>query len=127
MLISCQVIVDSAVLGTVRPAPGGGIIIPARIGRAGVQVYRRPDGTTVRAYRPAEEVFAADFTGAAVTIGHPDGGVSPGTWLTHARGTVRSQAKEPAVVDGQQWAQAELQVSASDALSGVANRTLTEC
>ena len=121
------VIVDSAVLGTVRPAPGGGIVIPARIGRAGVQVYRRPDGTTVRAYRPAEEVFAADFTGAPVTIGHPEGGVSPGTWLQHARGTVRAQTKEPVVVDGTQWAQAELQVSASDALSGVANRTLTEC
>ena len=121
------VIVDSAVLGKVRPAPGGGIIIPARIGRAGVQTYRRPDGSTVRAYRPAEEVFAADFTGAPITIGHPEGGVSPGTWLQHARGNVRSQEREPVVVDGKQWAQADLQVSASDALNGVATRTLTEC
>jgi hypothetical protein len=31
------------------------------------------------------------------------------------------------VVDGKQWAQADLQVSASDALNGVATRTLTEC
>jgi len=72
-------------------------------------------------------VFAADFTGAPITIGHPEGGVSPGTWLQHARGSVRSQEKDPVVVDGKQWAQADLQVSASDALNGVATRTLTEC
>jgi hypothetical protein len=109
------VIVDSGILGRARPAPGGGLIVPARIGRAGVQEYKRPDGTTVRVYRPFEEVFAADFTGAPVTIGHPVGGVSSRTWREHARGLVTAQAKEPVVVDGQQWAAADLQLSDAEA------------
>ena len=120
-------IVDSGILGRVRPSPGGGLIVPARIGRAGVQEYRRPDGTTVRAYRPAEEVVKADFTGAPITIGHPAGGVSPSTWGQLAKGSVREQQKDLAVVDGVAWAQADLQVNAADALQGVVNRTLTEC
>jgi uncharacterized protein len=121
------VIVDSGVLGKIRPAPGGGLIVPARIGRAGVQLYKRPDGTTVRAYRPAEEVSKADFTGAPITIGHPAGGVSPSTWGKLAKGSVREQQKDLSVVDGVAWAQADLQINAADALQGVVNRTLTEC
>ena len=110
-------IVDSAVLGKVREAPGGGLIAPARIGRTGVQVYRRPDGTAIRAYRPPEEVFAADFTGAPVTVGHPTGGVTPATWRKHAVGVIAAQAKEPVVVDGAQWAQAEVQLSDAEAIA----------
>jgi hypothetical protein len=121
------VIVDSGVLGKIRPAPGGGLIVPARIGRAGVQVYKRPDGSTVRAYRPPEEVQKADFTGAPITVGHPAGGVSPETFTTHARGMVRTQAAALAVIDGQQWAEAELQVSAADVLDGVKTGKMSEC
>ncbi len=120
-------IVDSGILGKIRPAPGGGLIVPARIGRAGVQIYKRPDGSTVRAYRPADEVQKADFTGAPITLGHPAGGVSPATYTQHARGMVRSQSACLTVVDGQQWSEAELQVSAADVLDGVKSRTLSEC
>lgn len=92
-----------------------------------MQTYKRPDGTTVRAYRPAEEVFAADFTGAPVTIGHPDGGVSPKTWRKHAIGAVARQSKDPVVADGQQWAEAELQVADAEGLAGVQTGDLCEC
>lgn len=103
------------------------MVVPARIGRAGVQTYTRPDGTTVRAYRPAEEVFAADFTGAPVTVGHPDGGVSPRTWRQYAIGSVARQSATPVVADGQQWAEADLQVADADGLAGVQAGELCEC
>lgn len=44
--------------------------------RVGVFTYRRADGTTVREYRPPEEVFRADslrsFALVPLTLGHPD-------------------------------------------------------
>jgi hypothetical protein len=92
-----------------------------------VQNYKRPDGSTVRVFRPAVEVQKADFTGAPITVGHPMGGVSPETWTQHARGTVRAQAPALTVVDGQQWSEAELQVSTSEVLDGVKTGKLAEC
>lgn len=55
--------------------------VPARIGRVGIQLYRKADGSIERAYRPAEEVFAEDamksFDLMPLTNEHPykDGGV----------------------------------------------------
>lgn len=44
--------------------------------RSGVFVYRNPDGSTRREYRPPDEVFRDDslesFVDAPITIGHPD-------------------------------------------------------
>lgn len=56
----------------------GRIIVPATLGRTGVQVYRNPDGSERREYRPPEEVFHADsiasLAGAPVTNLHPRSG-----------------------------------------------------
>jgi hypothetical protein len=120
------VIIDTARLGTAKPAPGGGVVIPARIGRSGVQVYRRPDGSSVRAYRPAEEVRVADYTGAPVTVGHPDGGVTPETWRTAAVGGVRSQAHATERRGAHEFVRAELQVNDAAAIARLGTELL-EC
>lgn len=119
-------IADSGTL-SFEPTPGGGIAVRARIGRPGVQVYRRPDGSTVRAYRPPEDVFAADFTGAPITIGHPQGGVNPTTWAQHAKGVVLAQSKDPEVVDGTPWANAKLQVAVAEVQDGIRSGKYCEC
>jgi hypothetical protein len=58
----------------VRQAPGGGIVVPAVITKAGVFEYRADDGSVVREYRPADEVTSREsrssFAGAPVTDHH---------------------------------------------------------
>lgn len=76
----------------------GSIAVPAYIARTGVQVYQYADGTTVREYRPPEEVFAADtlasFDDVAVTDGHPVSPVTPANWSQLAKGHVDDPEKE---------------------------------
>lgn len=59
----------------VTPLPGGGVRVPAYPSRAGVQEYRRADGSIRREYRPPEQVFdaasLASFRDAPVVVGHP--------------------------------------------------------
>lgn len=58
----------------------GGIRVPATLTRTGVFLYRNPDGTARREYRPADEVFSPRvldaIKGSPVTNDHPyaDGG-----------------------------------------------------
>lgn len=111
-------IIDTARLGTAKPAPGGGVVVPAHIGRGGVQLYRRPDGSVVRAFRPIEEVRIADYTGAPVTIGHPDGGVgvTPANWRQSSIGAVRSQSSTLERRGAHEFVRADIQVSDADAI-----------
>jgi hypothetical protein len=120
------VIIDTARLGTAKAAPGGGVVVPARIGRSGVQLYRRPDGSPVRAYRPPDEVRVADYAGAPVTVGHPDGGVSPATWRQHAVGVVRAQDSATERRGAHDFVRAALQISDADAI-GRLGTELVEC
>lgn len=119
-------IIDTARLGTARAAPGGGVVVPARIGRSGVQVYRRPDGSPVRAYRPPEEVRIADYAGAPVTVGHPEGGVSPESWRQHAVGVVRAQDSATERRGAHEFVRAALQIADADAI-GRLGTELVEC
>lgn len=120
------VIIDTARLGSAKPAPGGGVVIPALIGRSGVQLYRRPDGSTVRAYRPAEEVRVADYTGAPVTVGHPDGGVTPESWRSTAVGGVRAQARATERRGAHEFVRAEIQINDAAAIARLGTELL-EC
>jgi hypothetical protein len=83
---------DFARLGKVQRTPQGFLRIPATLGRSGVQLYRRADGTTVRELRPDDEVFSeahmASLAGAPVTRDHPPGFVEPGNFKLLAIGWV---------------------------------------
>lgn len=67
--------VDASVFERFERTPSGGLRIPATPARVGVQVYKQPDGSDRREYRPADEVFApgslATYRGATVTDLHP--------------------------------------------------------
>ncbi len=120
-------IVDTAQIGSTRSAPGGGLIVSARIGRSGVQVYRRPDGSTVRAFRPADEVRGANFAGAPVTVGHPSGGVTPVTYQQHAVGHVQTQDSNLERVGRHEYARAELLLAAAPAIEDAQSGKIAEC
>lgn len=59
----------------------GFLRIPAAPTRAGIFIYKRADGSTVRELRPESEVFKADSLAslemAPVTVRHPEGAVTP--------------------------------------------------
>jgi hypothetical protein len=95
------------------------------IGRSGVQKYRRADGTTVRAFRPADEVRAADFSGSPLTVGHPPGGVRPENYRQVAVGVARERTGEE-VIDGQVFPRQDLQVSAAEAIDSIRDGRLCE-
>jgi hypothetical protein len=90
---------DAAEFGRVERLPTGGIRVPAALARTGVQVYRNPDGTPRREYRPPEEVFApgalAGLRGAPVTNQHPvTGRVDAADWRMLAVGHVGEDVRE---------------------------------
>ncbi len=80
----------------------GFLIVPAQIGRAGIQEYRAYElGVTdgdpmriVRVYRPPAEVFAAEamqsFENKPATDNHPDEAVDASNWKEHAVGFARN-------------------------------------
>jgi hypothetical protein len=79
----------------------------------------------VRAYRPADEVRTADYSGAPVTVGHPADGVSPKNWREVAVGTVRAQPGTE-TIGRHEFARAELQVSDAAAIAKLGTE-LVEC
>lgn len=70
----------------------GSLRIPAYFAREGVQVYQRSDGSTIREYRPPQEVFDASsmgtWSGLAVTDGHPPQLVTPDNWNQYSMGHI---------------------------------------
>lgn len=76
--------------------PQGFLEAPASFTRAGVFLYRRADGTTIRELRPESEVFAsaslATLANAPVAVDHP-GMITPANARQHAVGWVSSSAE----------------------------------
>lgn len=101
----------------------------ANVSRTGIQAYRMPDGSIRKEYRPAEEVFHPDslasFTGAALTIGHPDK-VTPKTWAKDSVGFVPGLPERVKLHDGQEYAAATVHVTRDDALTQVDSGDLEE-
>lgn len=89
--------IESGRLDKAQRTPGGGFRIPAAVGRTGVLVYRKADGSEWREYRPPEEAFAADslasLRAATVTDLHPTREVTPETYRAVVRGHVGDEAK----------------------------------
>lgn len=108
----------------------GSIIVAARVARTGVQQY--PQGV---AYRPEEEVTAADslasLTNAAVTIGHPPDSVTTSNWASYSVGQV---VGAPRVVrldaaddgHGETFVEADLHITNPGAIDGVLSKELCE-
>jgi hypothetical protein len=74
--------VNKLTIGTnVKETPQGFLVIPAFTARTGIQSYRMADGTTLKEFRPEEEVFSdasmSSLRTAAVTDGHPKEMVNP--------------------------------------------------
>lgn len=115
-----------APLEKLERTPTGGIRVPASIGREGVLVYRRADGSSRREYRPASEAFAArsleSVADAVVTVGHPpDALVTPRTMRQYHVGHVRGGASR----DGSMIV-AELAVLDAAAIEKIASGELVE-
>jgi len=80
-------------LGKLRQTPTGGYVVPARVARTGILVYKNPDGTERRELRLADECFKADslatLAHAAVTdIEHHRGLIDATNWKAAALGHV---------------------------------------
>lgn len=75
----------------------GTLRIPARISRTGVQHYSYTDGSQSAEYRDPSEVFDTEalesFRGMAVTVLHPEGGVSPENWSSVTVGHVADDVR----------------------------------
>jgi hypothetical protein len=61
-----------------------------------------------------------------VTVGHPDGGVTPDTFREHAHGFVRSQGPEPERLGAHEFVRANLQINVADTI-GKLGSDLVEC
>jgi len=90
--------IETGRLDKAVPTAGGGLRIPATIGRAGILVYRKADGTEWREYRPPSEAFAGasldSLRGAPVTDLHPGGAVTPESYQGVVRGHVGDDARK---------------------------------
>ncbi len=90
--------IETGRLDKAVPTAGGGLRIPATIGRAGILVYRKSDGTEWREYRPPSEAFAGasldSLRGAPVTDLHPGGAVTPESYQGVVRGHVGDDARK---------------------------------
>lgn len=75
-----------------REAPAGGIFVRGRLTRTGTMYYADAQGAPYKELRRREEVFSdeslASLRGAPVTIGHPEGEVTPENWIALTRGSV---------------------------------------
>jgi uncharacterized protein len=82
----------------------GGIRVPARLARIGIQEYRRVDGSMRRELRLPEEVFAEDsltsLRSVPVTDLHPSDLVNPKTWRNVAIGHAESVSHDERFVAG---------------------------
>lgn len=108
----------------------GGLKLPVRLARTGIQVYRDAKGDQIREYRSPEEVFNADslasLSTVPVTIGHPTGGVSPSTWKLHSVGHVSEMPTQRIKLDGAEWIESQALVTDANAISQVASDDLRE-
>lgn len=72
---------DTLKLDGVRRTEAGFLRFDVYAGRTGIQKYRRVDGSVIREYRPAEEVFRGEtldsLRGAPLTDDHPKEFVTP--------------------------------------------------
>lgn len=104
--------------------PQGGLKVPANLTRTGVLVYRNPDGSTRKEYRPAEEVFKADslasLEDAPITELHPKEMVSTANHDALAKGHSRGPKE-----DGK-FVAATLIVQAASTVKGVKSGDLQE-
>lgn len=87
--------------GSLRPperTPEGFLIVDGLIARTGVQVYRKADGTEIREYRPADEVFDAEaiasFDLRPVTNNHPPELLTADNAKSYAVGAVGSPRRD---------------------------------
>lgn len=100
---------------------GSGFLrVPAQIGRTGVQVYKNPDGTRRREYRPADEVFAPASLDTLkllpLTNKHPPEFLTPQNYQQYAVGTLGENIDR----DGQ-WLKSRLSVSDAQTLKDIEN------
>jgi len=90
--------VDYAKIGEVEKTPQGGLKIPAFLTRTGVFEYAAPDGSTIREYRPPEEVFHADslalLRGAPIALDHPPEQIGPKNFRTFTVGHVADDVRK---------------------------------
>src|SRR5690606_38431799 len=82
-------------IGSLKPAkrhPAGYLEVDGYLTRIGVFVYRNPDGSERREFRPPEEVFKgsslASFARIPVTDGHPPTLLDAANAAQYARGLV---------------------------------------
>lgn len=84
-------------VGDSRTTADGYMVADVQIARTGIQNYRgaemgRPDLSTVRVYRPADEVFHADALASIahrpVTLDHPSEAVTAANWKKHSVGQI---------------------------------------
>lgn len=112
---------DSAAM---RRTGSGALVVPARVTRVGVFVYREADGTERREARLPEEVFSRDamasLEAAPLTFEHPARPVSPETWKAVSVGSV-----DDPEVDGI-YVSAEVIVSDAEAIAQVEAKAIRE-
>lgn len=91
---------SAALLQPPIKSAAGYLRIPARLTRVGVLSYLQPDGSTIKEFRPPDEVFSPasldSLRLAPVTRGHPrdDKGVYPARARALARGAVGDEIKQ---------------------------------
>lgn len=122
---------DAGRLDKATRTPSGGIKVPARISRTGVQVYKNADGSERREYRPAEQVFdakaLASLGGAPVTKLHPSEGVHLSNWQAISAGHVSDKDPGREKVDAEEFVVTDLFVQRADVIDDVAAGKLVEC
>lgn len=93
----CDDLGECTILDATRAVgPDGMMRVKARVARTGVQVYRMADGSTVRRYRPPEEVFAPDSMASwdrlVITADHPPKFIDANNAKQYQRGATGTQA-----------------------------------
>lgn len=96
---------DASPIGNVQRTPQGGIRVDAKLTRTGVFVYRNPDGTPRREYRPPDEVFHEDslasLRAAPVTNLHPpEGEVTSANWRKRTVGHLAEDVRQDGTMIG---------------------------
>lgn len=107
--------------------PAGFISVPAVVSRVGIFEYRTAGGDPYSEYRPAEEVSRADsiesFKNTTVTVYHPQTGVDPKNWKSHAVGHVGEDVRYDAET-GEVWA--TLHIHDATTIDRIEKRELTD-
>ena len=111
-------------IDSLKRTPQGGLDLRANLTRTGIFIYRQPDGTVRREYRPEAEVFKGDslesLRGAPLTVGHP-GLVRPDNWRNVTVGHVADDVKQ----DGK-FVASRVRVQEAGAVKAVEAKALME-